>query len=116
MESSRIIFIGASAFGVLISAISQVILKKSSQKKYTSIVSEYMNKRVLFAYSLFFLATLLSVYSYKMLPVSMGALIDSTGYIYVTIFGAIFFREKIKTAKVVGLFFIIIGIMIYSFM
>ena len=39
--------------GVFISAISQVMLKKASQKKYASVMQEYLNPLVIFAYVIF---------------------------------------------------------------
>ena len=44
--------------GVFISAISQVMLKKSAVKKYDSRIKEYLNPLVIFAYFIFFIATL----------------------------------------------------------
>ena len=41
--------------GVFISAISQVMLKKSAVKKYDSRIKEYLNPLVIFAYFIFFI-------------------------------------------------------------
>ena len=61
--------------GVLISAISQVLLKKSAMKNHDSTAGEYFNPFVILAYVLFAGATLLSVIAYQRIPLSMGAVL-----------------------------------------
>lgn len=101
-------------FGVFISGISQVLLKKSAGRQYSSAIREYLNPLVIVAYAMFFGATLLSVYAYKGIPLSMGPILDATGYIYVTIFGITIFHEKLNSRRVLALALIILGIVVYS--
>ena len=101
-------------FGVFISGISQVMLKKSAMKSHNSGLAEYLNPLVVLAYLLFVVATLLSTFAYKVIPLSMGPILDATGYIYVTIFGVAIFHEKMNKKKVLALAFIIGGIVVYS--
>ena len=115
MTSSIWLFAGLNLFGVFISSISQVMLKKSAMKKHDSVVKEYLNPAVIGAYMLFLAATLLSVFAYRGIPLSMGAILDATGYIYVTLFGVTIFHEKLNARKLVALALILIGIVIYSF-
>ena len=107
-------YILISLTGVFISSISQVLLKKSSAKQYPSKLREYLNIPVILAYSIFFAATLLSIYAYKGIPLSMGPVLEASGYIFVTIFGVTIFKEKITPRKVLALAMIIAGIVIYS--
>lgn len=44
-------------FGVFISSISQVLLKKAAMEKHGSFLQEYMNPKVIVAYILFFAST-----------------------------------------------------------
>jgi multidrug transporter EmrE-like cation transporter len=101
-------------FGVFISGISQVLLKKSAGRQYSSAIREYLNPLVIVAYAMFFGATLLSVYAYKGIPLSMGPILDATGYIYVTIFGITIFHEKLNARRMLALVLIILGIVVYS--
>lgn len=103
-----------NAFGVFVSAIAQVMLKKSAQEQHESVLGEYLNFRVIFAYAIFFSATLLSVLSYRGIPLSMGPLLDATGYLYVTIFGVTIFHEKMTKKRLVALALIVCGIAVYS--
>lgn len=100
--------------GVFFSSLSQVLLKKAALQKHSSKLHEYLNWRVIVAYGIFFGCTLLTVLSYKGLPMNIGPVLETTGYIYVTIWGAFFFHEKITKEKVAALLVIIFGILIYS--
>lgn len=109
-----IAYAGVYLFGVFISAISQVLLKKEALKEHGSVIREYLNPSVIFAYALFFSATLMSVFAYKMIPLSLGPILEATSYIYVVAFGALFFKEKITKKKVAALMLIVSGICVYS--
>lgn len=100
--------------GVFISSVSQVILKKAAMKKYSSVIREYLNPGVIVAYTIFVLATLMTVFAYKGLPLSWGPILDSSGYLFVTIWGVTLFKEKITARKAIAIAIIVIGIIIYS--
>ena len=103
-----------SLFGVFISSVSQILLKKAAEKQYPNKLREYLNVPVILAYAIFFSATLLSIYAYKGIPLSMGPVLEASGYIFVTIFGVTIFKEKITPRKALALAIIIAGIVIYS--
>lgn len=100
--------------GVFISSISQVMLKKSALKTYDSKIKEYFNPLVIVAYILFVGTTFLSIFAYRGIPLSMGPILEATSYIYVTIFGIVFFNEKMSKKKWIALVLIIAGIALYS--
>ena len=100
--------------GALISAISQVMLKKEANKPHESHLREYLNPLVIMAYMMFLGTTLLGVVAYRGIPLSMGPILESTGYIYITIFGVKIFGEKMTKEKVIALALIIGGIAVYS--
>ena len=99
---------------VFIASVSQIILKTSSGKTYDSFIKEYLNPRVIIAYGLFFLTTFISLYAYKVIPLSMGPILESTGYIWVAVLSFIILGEKISPRKLMGLLIIIAGIVVYS--
>ena len=100
--------------GVFVSSVSQVLLKKSAQQHYQNKIREYLNARVIFAYMIFFAATLCSIIAYKVIPLSLGPILGSAGYIFVAFLSRIFLKEKITKRKILGLSVIIIGIVIFS--
>lgn len=102
-------------FGTFIASCSQIVLKKSAEKEYPNKLAEYLNPMVICAYGVFFLASLCPVFAYKRVPLSLGPILEATGYIWVAILGKIFLQEKIGAKKATGLLVIIIGIVIASF-
>ena len=113
MNRSEILYAAVLLVGVFISAVSQVMLKKAALKKYDSKIKEYLNPLVIVAYVLFFGTTLLSILAYKGIPLSMGPILESTSYIYVTVFGVLIFKEKMNSRKMIALGLIIAGIAVY---
>ncbi len=112
--SELTIYSGILLLGVFISAVSQVILKKESMKKHESIEGDYFNKGVIIAYLLFVGTTFLSIIAYKVVPLSMGPVLEATSYLWVTLFGVIIFKETITKRKYLALALIVCGIIIFS--
>lgn len=114
MNKTLLIYSAILVFGVFISTVSQIILKKSADKKYDSIIKEYLNPYVIGAYGIFFLATFMSIYAYKVVPLSMGPILESSGYFFMTILGLLFLKEKFNAQKLLALCIIVAGIVVYS--
>lgn len=100
---------------VFISSIAQVVLKKSADKTYGSKIKEYLNPLVIGAYIVFFGSSLLTTIAYKGVPLSLGPILESSGYIYITVLGIFFLREKVSAKKFIGNILIILGILISYF-
>ncbi len=101
--------------GVFLGVVSQVMLKKAAMSTWPSRVREYLNPLVIFAYVIFVGTTFLSVLAYRGLPVSLGAVLESTSYLYVTAFGVLIFHEKLTGRRVLALALILGGIAVYAF-
>ncbi len=101
--------------GTFIASCSQIVLKKAAEKEYPSKIAEYLNPMVMGAYIVFFAASLCSVIGYKQVPLSIGPILEATGYIWVAILGKMFLGEHISKKKGLGLLVIIAGIVIASF-
>lgn len=114
MSGTVLAFAALNLLGVLVSAVSQVMLKKSATCEHGSVVGEYLNPLVIFAYVLFVGATLLSVLSYRGIPLSMGPILDATGYLWVTLFGVTIFHERMSGCKAIALALIVCGIVVYA--
>ena len=85
------LYVGVYLLGVLISSVSQVLLKKAAMRQYETPLKEYLNPWVITAYALFFGATLMTILAYKVVPLSMGAILEATAYLYITFFGVTIF-------------------------
>ncbi len=114
MDATVLLYAGINLLGVFVSSVSQVLLKKSAMREHGSAVREYLNPYVIFAYVLFVGSTLLSVIAYRGIPLSMGPILEATGYLYVTAFGVAIFHERMSAKKLVALLLIVGGIVIYS--
>lgn len=66
---------------VLISLVSQILLKREATTEHRSIIEEYCNIGVISAYCMFLRSTLLSIAAYKGIPLSLGPVLESTSYI-----------------------------------
>ena len=110
-----LLYSGVYLLGVFISAVSQVMLKKAAQRRYDTALAEYLNPLVISAYALFFLTTLMTIYAYKVIPISLGPVLEATSYLYVTFFGVTIFKERLGAKKAAALVLIVLGIVIYAF-
>lgn len=103
-------------FNVFLAAISQVMLKKAALQHYSSVIKEYFNPLVIGAYGVFFITTILNLVALRVLPVSMGPVLEATSYLYITFFGVRFFGEKVTKRQLFALIIIILGIFVFSFL
>lgn len=99
---------------VFISSVSQIILKKAADKTYESTLKEYMNPMVIGAYGLFFCSVILTMLALKHVPLSMSPILESTGYIFVSVMGYIFLKERFSRRKLMGFALIFAGIVIFN--
>ena len=110
----NVLYLVVFLVSVFISSISQILLKKSANRTYESKIKEYLNPLVIIAYIIFFGSTLLTIFAYKEIPLSLGPVLEATGYIWVSLLGMIFLKEKLNLNKIIGLVLIIGGIIVYS--
>ncbi len=102
------------SISVFISSVSQILLKKSASRDYTTRIREYLNPCVIGAYMLFFLSTILTMLSLRYVPLSMQPILESTSYIYVSVMGYLFLKETFNKRKICGICIILTGILVYS--
>lgn len=98
---------------VIISAYSQILLKKSAQRKYNNFFQEYFNPYVIGGYGIFFVAIFLDMIGLRKVPVSYIPIIESSSYVFIIIFSRIFLGEKINRRKTIAISAILLGIGIY---
>lgn len=98
---------------VLIASFSQILLKKSAEKTYPSVIREYLNLYVIFGYGMMFVSMFLTIIAYSGMEFTNVQIVEATGYIMVLILSYFFFHEKITRKKVIGMIFIFAGIAVY---
>lgn len=100
--------------GTFFSAISQVLLKQSANKKHKSPLREYLNWRVILAYGIYFGVLLLNTWCYTRVDMRYGPVIDTAAYVFVLLFSWAILKEKITRVKLIGNLVIVLGIVIYT--
>ncbi len=99
---------------VIISSFSQVLLKKSAQKTYSSAIKEYLNPYVIFGYGLMMLSMLLPIVAYKIgLQYKEAPVIEAIGPALVTVLSFFFFKEKLTKKKILGNALVVAGIIVF---
>ena len=116
MSEGFAIYVAVMLVNVFISSVAQVLLKKSALKKHASLLREYLNPYVVGGYAILFVCTLMKIFAYRELPISLGPVLEATSYVYVTIFGATIFGERVSKKKGAALALIVCGIAVFSFL
>lgn len=97
-----------------ITAFSQIILKKSANKKHKGIIFEYINPYVLFSYVCYFGVLVLNVFIYTKIDYRFGVVINSMASVLVMVFSKLMLKETITRRRILGNVLIILGIVIFS--
>jgi len=108
-----IFYIAILIFSVFISAFSQVLLKKSALKTYSSFLREYLNIYVIPAYAIYFLTVFLDLLALRKVPVSFVPVAEASSYVFVLLFGKIFFKERFSKRKIIAMILIMAGIVVF---
>ena len=101
-------------FSVFISSVSQILLKKAANSTYESTIKEYMNPLVIGAYGMFFCSVILTMLALRYVPLSMSPILESTGYIFVSVMGYFFLKERFTRRKLLGFALILVGVIIFN--
>ena len=96
---------------VFIASVSQILLKISANKTYSSRIREYLIVYVIFRYGLLFLSTLIAL---KRVPLAWSPVVESSSYIFVSVLGYLVLKERFTKKKMTGLLVILIGILVFS--
>lgn len=107
-------YIAIAFFSCFLSALAQILLKKSAGKTRHSIIGEYFNLYVLGGYTITASCIVLMIVAYKGLPLKYGVAIESSVYFFIMIFSRIFLNETITIKRSIGVSVIVIGILIFS--
>ncbi|MDL2238309.1 EamA family transporter [Christensenellaceae bacterium OttesenSCG-928-K19] len=110
----KYLFLMAGA--VFISAISQILLKRSAQINVNAkgFRAQYLNRYVISGYILLFVAMLGPLYAYQFVDLKYGAVIESLAYAFVMALSALFLQEKITKKKLIGNIIIISGVILFN--
>lgn len=94
----------------LLSAVSQLILKKAADNPRYIGVRAYLNAPVVLAYGLFFGCMLLNVVALRTLDLTVASVLEASGYLYVMLLSCLVLHEKITRRRLLGNLLIVLGI------
>ncbi len=81
-------------FVVFLASLSQILLKISAQKIYSSRLREYLNGYVIGGYSILVLCVIINSYLYRFIYLKTGTILDNLGIVFVLLLSGIVFKEK----------------------
>lgn len=99
---------------VILTSLSQVLLKISTEKQYKSVIREYINFKVIFAYSMFFITMFLNILALKYISMKSIQVFMALSYFCVLILSRVILKEKITKSKLIGNIIIIIGVVVFN--
>lgn len=98
----------------LITAVSQIMLKVSANKKYKHIIFEYLNPNVIFSYVGYVLVLAINVVIYTKIDYRFGVVINSLSTVLIMLLSKLVLKETMTTKKIIGNALIILGIACFS--
>ena len=108
------VFVIVVIFGVFIASVSQLLLKQSATTKQDSFIKEYLNVKVIVAYSLFALSVLLNIFAMKYgVKLKEIPILETLGYLFVFGLSFFFLKERLNKQELVATGFILIGVIVF---
>ena len=106
-------FLLLALLSVVIASFSQVMLKLGAGKTYSSKIREYLNVYVITGYGMLFVSMVITIVAYSHLSYLSVPVVEAVGYVLVPVLSYFIFREKLTKRKILGILFILAGIVIY---
>ena len=100
---------------VVLASVSQVLLKISAKKEYSSRLREYLNWLVILGYSLLAVSTLTTIAAYRGIEYKYGPIFESLGYVLVMVLSLFVLKEKVSRRKIAGYVLIVAGVVVFYF-
>lgn len=107
------VFLLIALSSVTIASFSQVLLKMGAGKSYPSKIREYLNFYVITGYGMLFISMVLTIVAYSHLSYLSVPVVEAVGYVLVPVLSYFIFKEKLSKRKVLGIVFILAGIVVY---
>ena len=100
--------------GVFLGSIAQIPLKSSALEKEPQTISYFLNKKTILGYGLMIVASLLSFVAIRNIELKRGAIIETSGYLFILAISRIVFKEIITRRQYIAALLIIIGILVFN--
>ena len=97
-----------------LAAFSQILLKKSTQDRHSKLLFQFLNWKVMLAYSIFALTLFLNIYAYSGIPFKYGSILNASSYFFAMILSALILKDRLTWRAVSGNILILAGIAVYA--
>lgn len=108
--------LGLGLLGCVVSAVSQVVMKRSALR-YTRAPRSYplfLSPLSILAYVMYFLVTLLSIAAFRFLPLKATMFLSPVTYLLVGFFSIAVFGERLKGRQILAYIMMLIGILVFN--
>ncbi|MCX5829845.1 MAG: EamA family transporter [Deltaproteobacteria bacterium] len=102
--------IGLVILGTVVGSFGALLLKIGIDRIQPNLLSIIFNKRIILGIFLYVISSLFFIYALKGGELSVLYPMVSFGYIWVTINSKLFLKEYLNKYKIIGIIFIVIGI------
>ncbi len=113
MNTHSLLCAGIMVFCALLAAYSQILLKKSTLEKHRSFLFNYLNPRVIGAYSIFALTLFLNIYAFTGIDYKYASVLNATAYIFTMLLSRWLLKDKITWHCIAGNTMIMLGIFVF---
>lgn len=97
-----------------ITAVSQIMLKVSANKKHRHFIFEYLNPYVMLSYAGYVLVLVINVIIYTKIDYRFGVVINSLSTVLIMVLSKLILKETMTKKKLIGNALIILGIACFS--
>ena len=113
MNPHSLLCAGIMVLCALLSAYSQILLKKSTMEKHRSFIFNYLNAKVISAYSIFALTLFMNIYAFTGIPYKYASVLNATAYLFTMLLSRWLLKDKITWRCALGNSMIIVGIIVF---
>lgn len=110
----EMVCIGIMVVNAFLSACSQILLKKSSLDKHSSLWQEYINWRVMTAYLIYVYVLLSNAFAYQGVAYKYGSIIGTASYFFLMLLSKLMLKETISRKTIIGNIIIVTGMIVYA--
>lgn len=110
---SKAVYYALFALCVLVSSFAQILLKKSADRGYSGL-RIFLNPETVIGYAIFLSVTFVIVLLYRYIELSAGTLIDSLGYVFITVLSSLILKERLTKKRILGISLILLGVTVYA--
>lgn len=111
---NNILFYVLMLVSAFITAVSQIMLKVSANKKHRHFIFEYLNPYVMLSYAGYVLVLVINVIIYTKIDYRFGVVINSLSTVLIMVLSKLILKETMTKKKLIGNALIILGIACFS--